>query len=127
MGAEMSDALRKAFEIAGRLPKREQDELAAAILEELASDKCWDAALGHSILRVLGAAFVLSRSSRESLSSVSGLAHSGNLRTVSDIPALVAFHYRRKLVSHALFCLHDHGGFEHSCQSREDRGYSALR
>jgi len=48
MGAEMSDALRKAFEIAGRLPKREQDELAAAILEELASDECWDAALGQS-------------------------------------------------------------------------------
>src|SRR5712691_9614118 len=34
----------------------------------------------------------------------------GNLRTVSDIPALVAFHYRRKLVSHALLCLHAHGG-----------------
>src|SRR5713101_5964211 len=47
MGAEMSDALRKAFEIAGRLPKREQDELAAALLEELASDECWDAALGQ--------------------------------------------------------------------------------
>jgi hypothetical protein len=48
MGAEMSDALRKAFEIAGRLPKSEQDELAAAILEELASDERWDAALGQS-------------------------------------------------------------------------------
>src|SRR5947209_4021797 len=60
MGAEMSDALRKAFEIAGRLPKREQDELAAAILEELASDKCWDAALGQS---------------QEALSSGSGFAH----------------------------------------------------
>ena len=47
MGTEMSDALQKAFEVAGRLPKREQDELAAAILEELASDECWDAALGQ--------------------------------------------------------------------------------
>src|SRR5712691_38608 len=34
----------------------------------------------------------------------------GNLRTVSNIPALVTFHYCRKLVSHALLCLHDHGG-----------------
>jgi len=34
----MTDALRKAFETAGRLPEREQDELAAAILEELNAD-----------------------------------------------------------------------------------------
>src|SRR6266567_7736152 len=65
---------------------------------------------GQSILPVLGSAIVLSRSSRESLSSGSELVHAGNLRTVSDIPALVAFHYRRKLVSHALLCLHDLGG-----------------
>jgi hypothetical protein len=48
MWTETTDALRRAFEIAGRLPKREQDELAAAILEEWASDECWDAALGQS-------------------------------------------------------------------------------
>ncbi len=39
----MTDALRKAFETAGRLPEREQDELAAAILEELNADARWDA------------------------------------------------------------------------------------
>jgi len=32
----MTKALRKAFEAASRLPDRDQDELAAAILEELA-------------------------------------------------------------------------------------------
>ena len=44
----MTDALRKAFETAGRLPDREQDELAAAILEELNADERWEAALDHS-------------------------------------------------------------------------------
>jgi len=44
----MTDALRKAFETASRLPEREQDELAAAILEELKADERWDAALGQS-------------------------------------------------------------------------------
>lgn len=44
----MTDALRKAFETAGRLPEREQDELAAAILEELTADERWEAALGQS-------------------------------------------------------------------------------
>ena len=44
----MTDALRKAFETAGRLPKREQDELAAVILEELDADERWNAALGQS-------------------------------------------------------------------------------
>jgi len=44
----MTDALRKAFETAGRLPEREQDELAAAILEELSADECWEAALSKS-------------------------------------------------------------------------------
>ena len=44
----MTDALRKAFETAGRLPEREQDELAAAILEELNADERWETALGQS-------------------------------------------------------------------------------
>ena len=48
MRTETTDALREAFEIAGRLLKRGQDGLAAAILEELASDECWDATLGQS-------------------------------------------------------------------------------
>jgi hypothetical protein len=44
----MTDALRNAFEAAGRLPEREQDELAAAILDELTADERWDAAIGQS-------------------------------------------------------------------------------
>ena len=44
----MTEALRRAFEAASRLPDREQDELAAAILQELAADSRWDALLGES-------------------------------------------------------------------------------
>ena len=44
----MTEALRRAFEAASRLPDREQDELAAAILQELAADNRWDALLGES-------------------------------------------------------------------------------
>lgn len=44
----MTKALSKAFEAAARLPDREQDELAAAILEELAADDRWEAALPES-------------------------------------------------------------------------------
>ena len=44
----MRKALRKAFEAASRLPDREQEELAAAILEELAADERWDAAFAES-------------------------------------------------------------------------------
>ncbi len=44
----MTKALKKAFEAASRLPDREQDELAAAILEELAADERWEAALAQS-------------------------------------------------------------------------------
>ncbi len=44
----MTDALRKAFETAGRLPERQQDELAAAVIEELTADERWEAALGQS-------------------------------------------------------------------------------
>ena len=44
----MTKALRKAFEAASRLPEREQEELAAAILEELAADERWEAAFGES-------------------------------------------------------------------------------
>ena len=46
----MTEALRRAFEVASRLPDREQDELAAAILQELAADRRWDALLGESQL-----------------------------------------------------------------------------
>jgi hypothetical protein len=38
----MTNALRKAFEVASCLPDREQDALAAAILEELAADERWE-------------------------------------------------------------------------------------
>jgi histidinol-phosphate/aromatic aminotransferase/cobyric acid decarboxylase-like protein len=44
----MTDALRRAFEAAGRLPEQDQNELAAAILEELAADERWEAALAGS-------------------------------------------------------------------------------
>lgn len=44
----MTRALKKAFDVASRLPDREQDALAAAILEELAADERWEAAVGSS-------------------------------------------------------------------------------
>jgi hypothetical protein len=44
----MTKALRKAFEAASRLPDREQDELASAILEELAADERWEVAFAES-------------------------------------------------------------------------------
>lgn len=48
----MTKALRRAFEVASRLPDGEQDELALAILEELAeelaADDRWEATLAQS-------------------------------------------------------------------------------
>jgi hypothetical protein len=44
----MTKALNRAFEAASRLPEREQDELATAILEELAADERWEAAFAQS-------------------------------------------------------------------------------
>jgi hypothetical protein len=44
----MTKALQKAFEAASRLPDREQEELAAAILEELAPDERWEVAFAES-------------------------------------------------------------------------------
>ena len=44
----MTKALKKAFEAAAKLPHREQEELAAAILEELAADERWEAAFAES-------------------------------------------------------------------------------
>ncbi len=41
-GADMTRALKKAFEAASKLPEAEQDALAAAILEELESERRWD-------------------------------------------------------------------------------------
>jgi len=41
----MTNALKKAFEVASRLPDPEQNALAAAILEELAADERWEAAV----------------------------------------------------------------------------------
>jgi len=43
----MTKALQKAFEAASRLPD-EQDELAAAILQELDVDERWEAAFARS-------------------------------------------------------------------------------
>ncbi len=44
----MTKALKKAFEAASRLPDGEQDDLAAAILEELEADERWEAAIARS-------------------------------------------------------------------------------
>jgi hypothetical protein len=44
----MTKALEKAFEAASRLPEQEQDELAAAILEELEADARWNASFARS-------------------------------------------------------------------------------
>ena len=41
----MTKALKQAFDAASRLPEGDQDALAAAIVEELAADKRWEAAL----------------------------------------------------------------------------------
>ncbi len=38
----MTGALKRAFEVASKLPDAEQDALAAAILEELESERRWD-------------------------------------------------------------------------------------
>ena len=44
----MTKALKKAFEVVSRLPDWEQDELATAILEEMAADDRWEAAFAQS-------------------------------------------------------------------------------
>jgi len=44
----MTKALKKAFEAASKLPDREQEELAAAILEELAADERWESTFAES-------------------------------------------------------------------------------
>ena len=44
----MTKALKKAFEAASRLPDPDQDELAAAIFEELEADERWAAAFASS-------------------------------------------------------------------------------
>jgi hypothetical protein len=44
----MTKALEDAFKAASRLPEKEQDALAAAILDEIAMEKRWDATLAGS-------------------------------------------------------------------------------
>jgi hypothetical protein len=44
----MTKALQRTFEAASRLPEHEQDELAAAILEELVADQRWEEAFAKS-------------------------------------------------------------------------------
>ena len=44
----MTDALKKLFDVVSRLPEREQDALAATILDDLAADKHWEIALASS-------------------------------------------------------------------------------
>ncbi len=42
----MTNALKKAFDAASKLPEKDQEALAAAILEELAADERWEGAVG---------------------------------------------------------------------------------
>ena len=44
----MTKLLEEAFAEASKLPEQEQDALAAVILEELASERCWDQAFADS-------------------------------------------------------------------------------
>jgi hypothetical protein len=44
----MTRNLKKAFDAASRLPQGDQDELAAAILDELATEERWTATLAQS-------------------------------------------------------------------------------
>jgi hypothetical protein len=44
----MTRALQKLIDVVSRLPEREQETLAAAILDDLASDERWDALLSSS-------------------------------------------------------------------------------
>jgi len=43
-GADMTRALREAFEEAAKLPETEQDQLAAAIREEIRAERRWQSA-----------------------------------------------------------------------------------
>lgn len=45
----MTKSLKRAFEAASKLPDAEQDALAAAILEELESEKRWDELFQRSV------------------------------------------------------------------------------
>jgi hypothetical protein len=47
-GADMTRALREAFEEAEKLPEGEQDQLAAAIREEIRAEREWESALAAS-------------------------------------------------------------------------------
>jgi hypothetical protein len=42
----MTKALKNAFDAASKLPEKDQEQLAAAILQELAADARWEAAVG---------------------------------------------------------------------------------
>jgi hypothetical protein len=44
----MTRALERAFAAASRLPDREQEELAAAILDEIEAERRWEASLAAS-------------------------------------------------------------------------------
>jgi hypothetical protein len=44
----MNGTLKEAFEAASQLPEAEQEKLAAVILDELAADERWQAALAGS-------------------------------------------------------------------------------
>jgi hypothetical protein len=47
-GADMTRALREAFEEAEKLPEAEQDQLAAALREEIRTERRWQSAFAGS-------------------------------------------------------------------------------
>ena len=47
-GADMTRALREVFEEAEKLPEAEQDQLAAAIREEIRAERRWESTLAAS-------------------------------------------------------------------------------
>lgn len=44
----MTELLQRAFELASRLPAKEQDALASGLIEDIESDARWDASFARS-------------------------------------------------------------------------------
>jgi len=74
----MTKLLEKAFEVASKLPPAEQDEVAALLLDEIASEQRWDEAFAKS-------QDVLSSLAKEALASYSA-GKTTPLNRDSDFP-----------------------------------------
>jgi len=70
----MTRSLKKAFEAASKLPEAEQDALAAAILEELESERRWDELFQRS-------ADTLAKLAKEAIAE----DHAGRTRPLDDL------------------------------------------